>query len=706
MLVLPLVLACATRDGVPLEADDGTGLTARPVNPSCLAPARPASGATVALERAFPALDFAAPLAMAQPPGGGRWFVAEQGGVLWSFDDDEGVTERAAVLDLRDRLSDWSGNEDGLLGFAFHPDFLVNGELYVSYTTGGSRDMRSRVSRFTSTDGGASFDPDAEVVILELEQPYTNHNGGQILFGPDGYLHAGFGDGGGGGDPLGAGQDTSTLLGKMLRIDVDRGTPYAIPADNPFADGEGGLPEIWAWGFRNPWRWTFDRATGALGAGDVGQDEWEEVDVVEAGRNDGWNVKEGSHCYAEDPCDGPYVDPVVEDSHREGDSITGGYVYRDAAIPELVGTYLYADAYGGTLWGLFWDEVTGEAPPVELLQSGGYPVSFGEGEDGELYPVDWGGGGLYRVVRAGDPPAVDFPATLSATGCMDPADPSRPGPELIPYGVNAPLWSDGADQERWIALPDGTAAGVLPSGILDLPVGSVVVKQFRLGGAPVETRLLVRHDDGNWAGYSYRWREDGSDADLLAAGEAAEVAGQTWTWPGRSQGLECHTPVADRLLGLTLARLDREQDYASAGGDVDDQLDTLVAIGVLAEDPGEVEPLPDPFGEAPVEARARAYLDSNCAMCHQAGGTGGGPQDLRYGTAFADTALCDVAPINGDLGVEDAVLVAPGEPERSLLSLRMQALDAHRMPPIASAVVHAEGVARIDAWFSGLEGCP
>lgn len=708
MWSLLLVVACTPKAGVPLDSPgEGPGLAARPANPTCLAPARPTTGASVTTERAFPALDFVAPLAMAQLPGdGSRWYVAEQGGTVWVFDADDAVTTATVAVSIADRISNWSGNEDGLLGLAFHPDFAVNGELFLSYTTGGSRDMRSRVSRFTSSDGGGTFDPDSEEVLLDFEQPYTNHNGGQILFGPDGYLYAGYGDGGSGGDPRGNGQDTSSLLGKMLRIDVDGGDPYGIPAGNPFADGEGGLPEIWAWGLRNPWRFTFDRATGDLWAGDVGQDEWEEVDLVEAGGNYGWNVKEGTHCYAEDPCEGPYVDPVVEYSHREGDSVTGGYVYRGSAIPELVGTYLYADAYGGTVWGLFWDEVTGEPVPVELLQTGTYPVSFGEGEDGEVYFTDWGGGAIHRFVRAGEAPAVDFPATLSATGCMDPADPSKPGPGLVPYGVNAPLWSDGAEKERWFAIPDGTTIDLHPTGTLDLPVGSVVVKQFRLGGSPVETRLLVRHDDGNWAGYTYRWRADGGDADLLAAGERDTVAGQEWSWPSRPECLECHTPVADRLLGLTLPQLERDQDYTSAGGGVGDQLETLAAIGMFTEPPGEVEPLPDPFGDAPVADRARAYLDSNCAMCHQPGGTGGGPQDLRYPTAFADTALCDVEPLNGDLGVEGAVLLAPGEPERSILSLRLQALDVHRMPPLASAVVHAEGVALVDAWIAGIAGCP
>jgi len=709
--VLALLVGCPgdkpgdTDSAPPTDTTAPWGLESRPVNETCLAQERPPSGASVSFTRIWTALDFTVPVAMVPAPGdSGDWYVVEQGGRVLRVPADPSATEVREVLDLSDRVSRWNGNEDGLLGLAVHPDFDQNGEIVVNYTAGTGDDARTVVSRLVSADGGESFDADAETVILEVPQPYSNHNGGHVLFGPDGLLYVGLGDGGSAGDPQDNAQDPDALLGKMLRLDIDGGSPYAIPSDNPYADGAEGAPEIYALGLRNPWRYSFDRETGALWVGDVGQDEWEEVDIVELGGNYGWNVKEGSSCYPRgNDCPGPYLDPVVEYSHREGDSITGGVVYRGAAIPELAGTYLYADAYQGKLWGLFFDEA-GVAAPELLGTVSGFPVHFAEDADGEVYVVDYLDGNVFRIDPAGEPTANSFPALLSETGCLDPADPTLPAPGLIPYTVNSPLWSDGADKSRWFAIPDGTTIDLLEDGTFDLPVGSVTVKHFALGGRPVETRLMMRHDDGEWAGYTYAWNETGTDAELLPADKTVEVGGQTWTYPSRSQCLQCHTSAAGRVLGLRVDQLNGPYRYES--GAYANQIATLDHIGMFSTSPGDpagLPALPDPAEVEDAEDAARSYLAANCASCHRPEGSGGGGMDFRY--EAEDTNTCGEAPLNGDLGVDGAQIVWPGHPELSVLSLRLQVLDAHRMPPLGSVVVDEVGTAVVDRWISALTVC-
>lgn len=714
MFLLPLLLAgCPKEPSAEKPATDDTatsvptvpwGIETRPANEGCLAVARPPSGAEVQFTRIWADIAFSLPVAMVYPPGDDRfWYVVEQTGTIRRVAADPDTSTSTVVLDISDQLSSWNINEDGLLGAAFHPDFARTGDLYLNYTTGSGSSARSVVSRFHSDDGGEHFDPDSEHVLLEIDQPYVNHNGGHVLFGPDGYLYLGFGDGGSAGDPQENGQNTDVLLAKMLRIDVDGGDPYTIPADNPFASG-GGAPEIYAWGLRNPWRYSFDRETGALWVGDVGQDNWEEVDIVERGGNYGWNSKEGTHCYDEDPCEGPYLDPEVEYSHREGDSVTGGVVYRGSAIPSLVGTYLYADAYQAKVWALLYDEA-GVAVPELLDTVPGYPVHFAEDEAGEVYIVDYAGT-ITRMDPAGEPAPDTFPHLLSETGCVDPTDPTLPAPGMIPYSVNNPLWSDGAEKARWFALPDGTTLDLTEDGSFVWPVGSVTMKSFFLDGRPVETRLMMLHDDGNWSGYSYAWNETGTDAELLPADKTIAVGSHTWTFPSRSQCLQCHTDAAGRVLGLRVDQLNGDYVYPLGRAN---QIATLDHLGIFTTSPGDpadLPALPTREGDASTEEKARAFLASNCAMCHRPGGTGGGVMDYRYEISFAETRTCGEAPINGDLGVPGAEILYPGEPDRSVLSLRTRTLLAQRMPPVGSQVVDEEGVATLDAWIAGVTSCP
>ena len=351
-----------------------------------------ASG-VVSLDDVFTGLRFDKPLAIRQAPGNDlSWYVAEQPGRIMRIRRDNQQFATTVFADIRARVND-GPNEAGLLGMAFDPQFVRNGRVYLSYTrdNGG---LESVLSRFLSKDGGATLDTDSEQVLLTVRQPYGNHNGGNILFGADGYLYFGLGDGGSGGDPQGNGQNLQTLLGSLLRLDVSGDAGYSIPPDNPFANGAG-RPEIYAYGLRNPWRWSFDRKTGDLWLADVGQDKWEEVNRIMAGGNYGWNRREGRHCYKGDCNQQGLIDPLTEYSHDDGCSITGGYVYRGEAIPKLKGMYLYGDFCTGNIWTYPADE-TGHSEI--LLKTSLNITSFGEGNLGELYVVDRGGR-IFQLVK-------------------------------------------------------------------------------------------------------------------------------------------------------------------------------------------------------------------------------------------------------------------------------------------------------------------
>jgi glucose/arabinose dehydrogenase len=337
--------------------------------------------AALGLVNAFPQLSFSQPLDLQSPDDGtNRIFVAEKGGRIRVFTNEPTVNEDTVFLDLSANLSTVS--EQGLLGLAFHPNYQSNGFFYVYYTpTAGL----SQVSRFTVSANAAIADAASELVLLEIPQPATNHNGGQIAFGPDGYLYIALGDGGGGGDPFENGQDRSTLLGSILRIDVDsqeNGLNYSIPTDNPFIGEPNVREEIYAYGLRNPWRMSFDTQTGELWTGDVGQNAIEEIDVVVSGGNYGWPIFEGTRCFSGDCNDTGLIDPIFEYAQDNGDrSITGGFVYRGTTVPSLQGKYIYGDFVSGRIWALELDGTLNELVEASRLNI----ASFGTDTSQELY---------------------------------------------------------------------------------------------------------------------------------------------------------------------------------------------------------------------------------------------------------------------------------------------------------------------------------
>jgi glucose/arabinose dehydrogenase len=321
--------------------------------------------------------------------GSGRLFIVEQAGMIRILQN--GALLETPFLDIRERVGD-KGNEQGLLGLALHPDFASNGFFYVNYT---DVDGNTVIARFTAS--GDAADPNSEVRILGVKQPFPNHNGGGLAFGPDGYLYIGLGDGGSGGDPQGNGQNLDTLLGKILRIDVNSGDPYAVPADNPFGN------EIFHYGLRNPWRFSFDALTGDLWIGDVGQGAWEEIDFLPAGTpggvNFGWNRFEGMHDYTAGDIPANYRPPIFEYSHEEGCSVTGGYVYR-GGMPEWQGVYFYGDFCTGKIWGALRILSAGEEASLStaLFQLSAQITSFGVDEAGEVYLADRNGN-ILRLAR-------------------------------------------------------------------------------------------------------------------------------------------------------------------------------------------------------------------------------------------------------------------------------------------------------------------
>ncbi len=329
--------------------------------------------------------------------GSDRLFVVEKRGTIALL--RAGVPAADPFLDIT-ALVDAGANERGLLGLAFHPDYAKNGRFFVYYT---ARNGDNTIARYQVSGDPDHADPAGGVVLLAIPDFAANHNGGMLAFGPDGYLYAGTGDGGGGGDPQENGQNREALLGKLLRLDVDGGEPYAIPADNPWASGDGARPEVWAFGLRNPWRFSFDRETGDLYIGDVGQNAYEEVSMQRAGspggENYGWNEMEGAHCFRSGDCDpASFVLPIAEYGRDGGCTVVGGYVYRGAAFPSLQGAYFFADYCSGKIWSL--RENGGAWDMEEVLQTNLSISSFGEDQAGELYLVDFGGT-VYQVVAQG-----------------------------------------------------------------------------------------------------------------------------------------------------------------------------------------------------------------------------------------------------------------------------------------------------------------
>ncbi len=691
-------------------AESSSSIISRVSNTTCLAPEQASSGnESYQLQAAFPNLPAISDLVgMFQAPGdSSRWYTMSQSGLVQWFENTATANTLNPFVDLSSRVR--NSGEQGLLGMAFDPQYASNGRVYFSYinTDNGRNSIISRISK----QGSEPLSISSEQIILSLEQPASNHNGGGIGFGPDGFLYIGFGDGGGANDTFNHGQNTQSLHSAILRLDVSgSGSNYAIPADNPFVNNNNILDEIYAYGLRNPWRWSFDSQTDELWVADVGQNRIEEVNKVSAADNLGWPIMEGSECFQTSGCDQTNLTlPVTEYNHDNGEcSVTGGFVYRSTRLPGLVGNYIYGDFCSGRVYRAE-PQVDQSYSQEEMLLSGINITSFAQGSDGEVLLLEYNGGAgssAYRFVDNSNS-IGNIPSNLSDTGCFTSTQQKAYSDALIPYEVHNQLWSDGADKTRLFAIPDGSSIELESDGDFIFPNGSVIVKNFMRDNTYLETRLFMRHING-WAGYSYEWLTDQSDA-LLLDGDSSKtitVNGIPHIIPSRGQCFECHTGAANTSLGLEASQLNFEINYPN--GNLGNQLDALAEASFLSSQAtaDQITQMADRNDQtASLELRARSYLHSNCSGCHQPGGTGT-ELDLRIQTNFANTMSCDITPDNGTLGITDARIIAPGDASRSVLIARMQSTTSDtRMPPLASQVIDTDAVNIISQWINDLQNC-
>ncbi len=672
------------------------------------------------LTRAFRQISFKEPVFIAQDPTSDRFMVAEYTpGKIYSFQPNDPTGKKDLFLDMK----------RGISAFSFHPKYSENGYVFVfSHLDPKIKGPQlSRVSRFQLAFGSnpPRLRPESETIIVEWTA--GGHNGGEAIIGLDGYLYITTGDSTSGSDPKGTGQGLNDLLSVMMRLDVDHpdaGRNYSIPRDNPFVNVPGARGEIFAYGFRNPWRFSFDPHTGQPWVGDVGQDLWEMIELVDPGTNHGWSVMEGNHVFHPNSKRGPtpFVPPIVEHHHTEARCVTGGYVYQGAKFPELRDVYLYGDYQYGKMWGLRYDHAKKKVTWHEQLADTTVKMaSFGLGRDGSFYAVDYDRGEIYELERQPPaPPRPPFPRKLSETGLFTSVVKHQVAPGVIPYEINAPFWSDGAYKERFFALPGNGKITFHDSEAWEFDDGAVTVKSFSLDmeeGNPasrkrIETRVVVKQDD-RWVGYSYVWNNAQTDATLVGAagldrtlrikdrGSPGGVRKQVWHYPSRNECMFCHSRAAGFVLGLTTPQMNRDHQYSAAK---DNQIRAFSHIGLFTKElPKPVASYPaypDPFNPAAdLEARVKTYLQVNCAICHVADGGGNSLIELSYKTPLAKARILNVRPIHETFGISNARLIAPHDPFRSVLYYRMSTRGRGQMPPTSTNRVDSAGAKLLRDWI-------
>ncbi|MBL6764710.1 MAG: PQQ-dependent sugar dehydrogenase [Verrucomicrobiae bacterium] len=702
---------------------------------------------------AFPFLTFDKPVGLASPPGeANRLFVVEQKGRIQVITNLAEPT-KTLFLDLSTKVQYSINGEEGLLGLAFHPGFSTNGRFFVFYTTltnAGDFDTRhDRLSRFqVSSSNPDVADAGSESVLIEQRDEASNHNGGGLQFGPDGYLYVSVGDEGGLADAFGNAQRIDgDFFGGILRLDVDerpgslapnwhpglRGH-YRIPPDNPFvgANSFNGLAvnpaevrtEFFAVGLRNPWRFTVDPVTGWILAGDTGDSTRDEIDRVVAGGNYGWPFREGvvmrpgsgSPPVGFLPIDPIHDHPWGTSGNLVGKAIVGGFFYRGAQLPEIQGSYVFGDYITGNVWALDYDGT--DASNLRHLFSDVGLTSFGvDPGSGDLLFTDQTENRIKRVIRGGNVLGSDLPARLSETGAFQDLISLAPQPGIVPYDLNIAFWSDDAHKTRWFSIPD-TNAGIRfdALGNWDFPPGMVWVKTFELAltnglstsRRRIETRFLVRNTAGVY-GVTYRWNAGQTEAFLLgeeALDEEFEIHDggvtrtQVWHYPSRSECLQCHTPAGGLGLGFHTAQMNRDFDY---DGDVTNQIAAFARAGYFVNAVSNLHVLPA-LARADDESvsldyRVRSYLAANCAQCHQPGGLGLATFDARITNPFSAAGILDAPLARPTTNSAERVVVA-GSLETSALHQRIARSGIGRMPPLASSVLDTNAIALIADWIT------
>ena len=668
------------------------------------------------------------PMYAKSQPGSNYLWIVQQGSqrdraavVLRVLDTAGRTPKPTLMLKMENRV---------VYGLEFHFDFEANGYVYVFSNGPTSKpERKNRISRFTvpshlphqppeEEPATPVIDLQSELVVIEWRS--MGHDGGELAFGSDGMLYISSGDGSTDSDEWLSGQDLNNLNGGVLRIDVTRtegNRPYAIPPDNPFLTVQGARGELWAYGLRNPWRLFADRPTGQIWVGSNGQDLWETVHLIRRGENYGWSVYEGSHPFYVNRQRGPtpIVPPTIEHHHTEARSLTGGVVYRGSKLPDLNGAYIYGDYSTGRIWAarhngtnLTWHAEIADT----VLQIAGFATS----PAGHLLVVDHAGG-IYRIAKT---PIVHhastFPKKLSETGLFESVAEERLSPGVIPYSVNTPAWNDGATANRYLAVPNDQQISITTERGWNLPNGSVVVQTLSLPAtatAParrIETRLLHR-EHNEWSGYSYHWNERQDDA-VLVASEGRDIAieftthdgkpePRTWRIPSRAECMTCHSRAVNYVLGLSSVQMQRNHDY---GAIVDNQLRTFDHIGMFSNDvPQQIEALVDPTDQDhDLQSRAKSYLHANCSPCHVEAGGGNARMEFEFDRPLAEMRIVGARPQHATFGINNAMLVSPGDATRSVLLHRISQRGPGQMPPLVSNRVDADAVELIQEWIDSM----
>jgi len=707
-------------------------------------------------EPRFPKLKMDYPIAIRNEPNSDRVLLITQTepygpakiGYFHRTRNDDAPRELLAV---QDRVVHYD--------LVFHPSYPKEPYLFVG--SNGPFEGDSLFSRITRYTVRPTLDDSIELSepLSVIQWRSNGHNGAAITFGLDGMLYVTSGDGTTDSDTDLRGQDLTELTAKVLRIDVsslDRAAGYKVPTDNPFVGRPAARPETWAYGLRNPWRITTDRKSGRIWVGQNGQDLWEQVYLLQRGANYGWSIMEGNAPFYGNRSKGPdpITPPAADHHHSEARSLTGGIVYQgeQSSLVSLKGAYIYGDYSTGKIWGLWHDgqEITHRK---EIADTPSAITAFEESPEGEIWVLDHLGKSILQLIpnRATDESAR-FPRRLSDSGLFVDVKKHKVVAGAIPYDVHSPLWSDGAYKERWFVIPTDGATDARIDFQNEMgwtfPNGTVLVKSFALDVRKedrserrwIETRFMVR-EQNEWVGYSYRWNEEGTDATLVDSEgddivyevkDTAEASGfrkQTWHYPSRAECMVCHSRAANYTLGLQTAQINKNFVY---DGVEENQLLLLERLGffkVTRSSPGKKDhadssPSQRPFSNATtflpnlpnqlpslvnpydagadIQQRARAYLHSNCASCHQPAGGGNAAIDLRYQIAMEQCGLIDEAARHTTFDIPDAKLIHPGKPDASILVHRVSTRDNGKMPQLATNVVDRAAVEMLREWIATL----
>ncbi|MEM9157807.1 MAG: PQQ-dependent sugar dehydrogenase [Verrucomicrobiota bacterium] len=674
-------------------------------------------------------------------------YIAERPGTIVLISDVENwIREPDPFLDISNRVTE--NGENGLLGLAFHPNYRTNGYFYLFYTRIESNTRYNRVSRFTrSSQDSKLADPNSELVLIDQVDQASNHNGGDMHFGPDGYLYISLGDEGGGNDSYDNGQriDRDFFAG-IIRLDVDKtsgieptdhpavvtdenGARYTIPTNNPLVaswQSDGSDPEsdlrleFYAIGLRNPWRMSFDPVTGKLWVADVGQVRREEVDIIENGGNYGWPNREGALAGPKSPAIPDQFqtlsNPILEYPRSDGASITGGIVYRGTNLPELEGAYVFGDYVSGNTWFAYEPE-PGQLASKTYIGNVHNQAAYGRDPNNGDVLISRLNGSLVRLVRGEEASEPSFPSTLSATGAFSNLATLTPQIGILPYDINLPFWSDHAIKSRWVYIPYDQKIGYSENDPWDFPEGSVWIKHFDLEterGNPntrtrVETRFIVKTAESIY-GLSYRWNEAQTEATLVAdEGETIEyqvtVDGipqtQTWQIPSRQQCLQCHTAKGGYALSFNVRQLNKTQNIEANEQNL---LAYLNQEGYFETDIGDTVSLPRHYAisdeSVTLQTRARSYLSANCIACHQQGGSAPFTWDARPHIDIEETNLFG-GQANNDGGSASRRLAIRGNPGDSIILSRIAATHGFtRMPPLATNERDTEAIQLITEWLN------